>query len=104
MRLSCLCWLAPLLMAAPPENEARYGSSRRRASWPDSRALTACERCRRSTWRIRRDWGAWCRREFLYLSAQDVVALTIENNLRHEVQRYGPLLEQEVLARARGGG
>lgn len=40
----------------------------------------------------------------LYLSAQDVVALAIENNLDIEVQRYGPILAQEVLRRARGGG
>ena len=40
----------------------------------------------------------------LYLSAQDVVALAIENNIDIEVQRYGPLLHQEVLLRAQGGG
>jgi outer membrane protein len=40
----------------------------------------------------------------LYLSAQDVVALAIENNLDIEVQRYGPVLAQEVLRRAQGGG
>jgi outer membrane protein len=40
----------------------------------------------------------------LYLSAQDVVALAIENNIDIEVQRYGPLLNQEVLRRAQGGG
>lgn len=40
----------------------------------------------------------------LYLSAQDVVALAIENNVDVEVQRYGPLLAQEVLRRARAGG
>jgi outer membrane protein len=40
----------------------------------------------------------------LYLSAQDIVALTIENNLDIEVQRYGPLLAREVLRRAQGGG
>ena len=40
----------------------------------------------------------------LYLSAQDVVALAIENNVDVEVQRYGPLLNQEVLRRAQGGG
>src|SRR5260370_34738259 len=37
----------------------------------------------------------------LYLSAQDVVALAIENNIDVEVQRYGPLLAQEVLNRAK---
>ncbi len=40
----------------------------------------------------------------LYLSATDVIALAIENNVDIEVQRYGPLLEREVLRRAQGGG
>jgi outer membrane protein len=40
----------------------------------------------------------------LYLTAPDVVALAIENNLDIEVQRYGPLLAQEVLKRAKAGG
>src|SRR5574338_1228989 len=40
----------------------------------------------------------------LYLTAQDVVALAIENNVDVEVQRYGPVLAQEVLRRAEGGG
>ena len=40
----------------------------------------------------------------LYLSAQDAVALAIENNIDVEVQRYGPLLAREVLRRAQGGG
>jgi outer membrane protein TolC len=40
----------------------------------------------------------------LYVSAADVVALAIENNLDVEVQRYGPLLAREVLRRAQGGG
>src|SRR5574340_499085 len=40
----------------------------------------------------------------LYLTAQDVVALALENNIDIEVQRYGPLLAEEVLRRAKGGG
>ena len=40
----------------------------------------------------------------LYLTAQDVVALAIENNIDVEVQRYGPLLAKQVLKRAEGGG
>src|ERR1039458_7315815 len=40
----------------------------------------------------------------LYLSAQDVVALVLENNIDIEVQRYGPLLQREVLRRAEAGG
>jgi outer membrane protein TolC len=40
----------------------------------------------------------------LYLSAQDVVALAVENNIDVEVQRYGPLLAKEVLRRAQAGG
>ncbi|HEY7211781.1 MAG TPA: TolC family protein [Bryobacteraceae bacterium] len=40
----------------------------------------------------------------LYLSAQDVMALALENNLDIEIQRYGPLLTKEVTRRAEGGG
>lgn len=40
----------------------------------------------------------------MYLSARDVVALAIENNIDVEVQRYGPLLAREVLRRAQAGG
>jgi outer membrane protein len=40
----------------------------------------------------------------LYLSARDVVALAIENNIDVEIQRYGPLLARQVLLRAQGGG
>ncbi|HLN01603.1 MAG TPA: TolC family protein [Bryobacteraceae bacterium] len=40
----------------------------------------------------------------LYLAAQDVVALAIENSIDVEVQRYGPLLAREVLKRAQSGG
>lgn len=40
----------------------------------------------------------------LYLTAQDVVALVLENNIDIEVQRYGPLLARAVLKRAQGGG
>ena len=39
----------------------------------------------------------------LYLSAQDVVALAIENNIDVEIQRYGPLLANQVLKRAQSG-
>src|SRR5579872_2593556 len=39
----------------------------------------------------------------LYLSAVDVIALALENNIDIEVQRYGPLLAREVLRRAEGG-
>jgi len=40
----------------------------------------------------------------LYLSAQDVIALALENNLDIEIQRYGPLLTKEVTKRAQAGG
>jgi len=40
----------------------------------------------------------------LYLSAHDVVALAIENNIDVEIQRYGPLMAQQVLRRAQAGG
>lgn len=40
----------------------------------------------------------------LYLSAQDVIALVLENNVDIAIQRYGPYLAREVLRRAQGGG
>ena len=40
----------------------------------------------------------------LYLSAQDVIALALENNLDIEIQRYGPLLYRQVTLRTQGGG
>src|ERR1700722_15106788 len=40
----------------------------------------------------------------LYLSARDVIALVLENNLDIAVQRYGALLGQEVRRRTEGGG
>jgi outer membrane protein len=39
----------------------------------------------------------------LYLTAQDVIALALENNIDIEVQRYGPLLARELLRRAESG-
>ncbi len=36
----------------------------------------------------------------LYLGAQDVIALALENNLDIAIQRYGPFLAREVLRRA----
>ena len=40
----------------------------------------------------------------LYLSAQDVIALVLENNVDIAIQRYSPFLANEVLRRAAGGG
>src|SRR5450432_4749078 len=40
----------------------------------------------------------------LYLSVQDALALAIENNLNLEIERYGPLLAESALKRARAGG
>ena len=39
----------------------------------------------------------------LYLTAQDVIALALENNLDIAIQRYGPFLASEVLRRAQAG-
>ena len=39
----------------------------------------------------------------LYLTAQDVIALALENNLDIAIQRYGPLLAREVLRRTQAG-
>ena len=49
-------------------------------------------------------FGSLLRAGNIYLSAPDVVALAIENNIDVEVQRYGPLLAREVLKRAQSGG
>jgi outer membrane protein len=40
----------------------------------------------------------------LYLSVQDALALAIENNLNLEIARYGPLLAESALERAKAGG
>src|SRR3984957_17863142 len=40
----------------------------------------------------------------LYLSAQDVIALSLENNVDIAIQRYGAFLAREVVRRAQGGG
>lgn len=40
----------------------------------------------------------------LYLTAQDAIALAIENNLELEIERYGPLRAQWELVRQQGGG
>jgi outer membrane protein len=40
----------------------------------------------------------------LYLSAQDVIALALENNVDIAIQRYGPYLAREVVRRTQGGG
>jgi outer membrane protein len=40
----------------------------------------------------------------LYLTAQDALALAIENNLNLEIARYGPLMAQSALERAKAGG
>jgi outer membrane protein len=39
----------------------------------------------------------------LYLSVQDVIAVTLENNLDIAIQRYAPYLAREVLRRAESG-
>lgn len=48
--------------------------------------------------------AALTRAGVLYLTAADVVALAVENNIDIEVQRYAPLMAQEVLRRAQAGG
>jgi outer membrane protein len=40
----------------------------------------------------------------LYLSAEDALALAIENNLNLEINRYGPQLADSALERAKAGG
>lgn len=40
----------------------------------------------------------------MYLSLQDAIALTLENNLDLQLQRYNPLIADTELKRAKGGG
>ena len=40
----------------------------------------------------------------LYLTVRDAIALAIENDLGLEIDRYGPLLAQSALQRAKAGG
>ena len=104
MRLWFVCWFAVSLVAGPAENESaiRIEPAQGFLNW-----LTHPYRVRNvpavnltNSMRLEN----LIRAGNLYLSAQDVVALAIENNLDIEVQRYGPLLAQEVLTRALGGG
>jgi outer membrane protein TolC len=48
--------------------------------------------------------GSLIRSGTLYLTAQDAIALTLENNLDIEMQRYGPLMAAEDIRRAGVGG
>ena len=48
--------------------------------------------------------GELLRSGSLYLSARDVVALALENNIDIEIQRYGPLMARQDIERARVGG
>ena len=100
-----LTWLCALLLLASSlsaQNEIRIEAPKSRFGW-----LTRPYQARiippinlSNTSRLE----SLIRAGNLYLSAQDVVALAIENNIDVEVQRYGPLLAQEVLRRAQAGG
>jgi len=96
-----LCLLAALPVAAA-ENEIRIDPAQGRLGW-----LTNAYR-QRTVPAINLDNSPrlenLVRAGNLYLTAPDVVALAIENNLDVEVQRYGPLLAKEVLKRAQSGG
>src|ERR1700730_8537859 len=101
--LSCLCtllvWAGPTFAA---ENAARIEPSRGAFGW-----LTRPYRQRyippvnlANSNRLE----SLVRGGNLYLSSEDVIALSLENNLDIEIQRYQPLLTKEVTRRAQGGG
>ena len=69
-----------------------------------SRPLPGRKRAVLSGCRIPPRFGSLIRAGNLYLSAHDVVALAIENNIDVEIQRYGPLLAEQILKRAQAGG
>ena len=95
--------LLPLLLAgAPPQEEIKVQPAQGGLGWltrPYQARIVPSVRLANSS---RLD--ALTRAGILYLTAQDTVALAIENNIDVEVQRYGPLLAAEVLRRAQAGG
>ena len=81
----------------------QHPSAHRRMELPHGQ-LPAPGPCRPSVCRIPPRFASLIRAGNLYLSAHDVVALAIENNIDVEIQRYGPLLAQQILLRAQAGG
>jgi outer membrane protein len=98
--LACLCLAATIPAAA--ENEIRIDPAHGRLGWITNpyRQRTVPPIDLNNSPRLE----TLVRAGNLYLTAPDVVALAIENNLDVEVQRYGPLLAKEVLKRAQSGG
>ena len=98
--LTCICLAAAIPVAA--EDEMRIDPAQGRLGWLTHpyRQRTVPPINLNNSPRL----DSLIRAGNLYLTAQDVVALAIENNLDVEVQRYGPLLAKEVLRRAQAGG
>src|ERR1700677_4797450 len=98
--LACLCLSAAIPAAA--EDEVRIDAAHGRLGWLTNpyRQRTVPPISLDNSPRLE----TLVRAGNLYLTAPDVVALAIENNLDVEVQRYGPLLAKEVLKRAQSGG
>ena len=100
--LSWLCAFLVLAGSASAQNEIRIETPKSRLGWLtrpyQARIIPPINLSNSSR------LESLIRAGNLYLSAQDVVALAIENNIDVEVQRYGPLLAQEVLRRAQAGG
>jgi len=96
-------FLLPLLLVgAPPQDEIKVQPAQGGLGWltrPYQARIVPSVRLANSS---RLD--ALTRAGILYLTAQDAVALAIENNIDVEVQRYGPLLAAEVFRRAQAGG
>lgn len=104
MRISALfvCFLVVASSSASAQSAVRIDAAQGRMSWLTNpyRARSVPQINLSNTTRLE----SLVRAGNLYLSAQDVVALAIENNIDVEVQRYAPLLAREVLKRAQAGG
>src|SRR5580698_3249850 len=98
--LACVC--LPMVSPASAADEIRINPAQGRLGWltNDYRQRTVPPINLNNSSRLE----SLERGGILYLTAPDVVALAIENNLDVEVQRYGPLLAKEVLRRAQSGG
>ncbi|MFZ0591490.1 MAG: TolC family protein [Bryobacteraceae bacterium] len=99
--LCCLC-SAVMVSSASAQNEIRVTPPHGAFSWltRDYRKWDVPPINLQNSERLE----ALIRSGNLYLSAQDVIALALENNLDIEIQRYGPILYRQVTKRTQGGG
>ena len=89
------------VVSLAPAQEIAAGPSRRR---PSSSGLICPLPFRPFASRIRTRLRQLIRAGMLYLTAQDAIALVLENNIDIEVSRYNPFISEWNLERAEAGG